>query len=559
MASIDSSSSSSANDRSSSTDETRRVRESYQQKEAETAKKQGQQIRRLTEAHQAEVEALKDQHTREVEDMKGKTRDLVSRRDMQYQKEIDDIRDMHQKQVQRLASDSQDRLARTETGLKDELQQTERTTDTQKKLMQTNYEDQLKGRDMALDEFSSRARDGQQRATQHQAEVMNKVNDEKYRVLSKDRDERVADLQRSLDVNRRAKDSEIKRLQHQQQLDIDRLGSKDKITLSEERENSGLMLEQQREALNHGMKETREKFGVEGERQRAEMEKARDELYDKVSQRVDNEVNVLQAKGTRLEGDQSRQRIKTERETARQLSDLRDNMQANIEHLEQARTDTVEMASRRTHHDIDTVNKSNAQLMHGQNQFYQDKIAMDTLRGDERFDNARLEDQKTLAQTKTSSDNRYEKLRGSNDIEQAKMRNYFERAAAQMKENFDNTLRDMRDRNKRDQDGLFSQFAKQAQDNDTKFQTKLTDLNNKYERQIAELNEGRIKDIKDEKEVGTRQKTEVAKKADLDIRAQAAQYEYRIGKIEEQHRKEIDSINRRHEETLANLTKSRQG
>ncbi len=52
MSSIDSSSSSS--DRSAQTDEARRVRETYQQREADNAKKQGQQIKRLTEAHAAD-------------------------------------------------------------------------------------------------------------------------------------------------------------------------------------------------------------------------------------------------------------------------------------------------------------------------------------------------------------------------------------------------------------------------------------------------------------------------------------------------------------------------
>jgi hypothetical protein len=48
------------------------------------------------------------------------------------------------------------------------------------------------------------------------------------------------------------------------------------------------------------------------------------------------------------------------------------------------------------------------------------------------------------------------------------------------------------------------------------------------------------------------------KKREAELKAQAAQFETRIAKMQETHRRDIETRQARHQESLANLTKNRQ-
>ncbi|RYZ67937.1 MAG: hypothetical protein EOP05_17085 [Proteobacteria bacterium] len=131
-------------------------------------------------------------------------------------------------------------------------------------------------------------------------------------------------------------------------------------------------------------------------------------------------------------------------------------------------------------------NKTNEEILNRTHRFYQDKLSMEDMRAEERLGNTEANLKKQIAADKTTTEGRFTKLKSFNEVEQGKLRNYFDRATGSMKENFETSLRDMRDRNMRDQQALIQTFQKQAQENDAKLQAKITDVGVKYEKQIAE-------------------------------------------------------------------------
>ncbi|MES2856115.1 MAG: hypothetical protein V4692_09640, partial [Bdellovibrionota bacterium] len=153
---------------------------------------------------------------------------------------------------------------------------------------------------------------------------------------------------------------------------------------------------------------------------------------------------------------------------------------------------------------------------------------------------------------------RAEKLKGSAELEQGKMRAHFDRATMIQKENFDLTLRDLRDTNKREQEKMFTHFATTAQENDVKHQQQMSEVGLKYEKQIAEIQAKHLKELKEHEALVSRQKKELESKGQLEVQTVVGQYENRLSKIEDGHKREIDQLHRKHQETLANLTKNRQ-
>jgi hypothetical protein len=145
-------------DRNNQDEKLRRARESYQQNEVENTKKQKSEIRKLTENHQAEIQALQDAHTKQIEDFKAKATDSFTRRDMSYQKDMDEMREMHREQLRRLAFEADTKNNRTEETYKGELERTQHRGQIQAEQLRGSFEGQVRERDQKLEEFTERNR-----------------------------------------------------------------------------------------------------------------------------------------------------------------------------------------------------------------------------------------------------------------------------------------------------------------------------------------------------------------------------------------------------------------
>jgi hypothetical protein len=548
----------SASDRNSQDDSLRRTRETYQQKETETAKQNGKKVKQISESHQAEIDQIKQEHERQLEDLKTKTKDAFSRRDMEYQREIDEMRDMHTKQLQRLATDSDSKTERTRQALKAEVERTRTTSEQQRDLLKNTYEDQLVAKDKQLADYSVNSRKIQQESSGQLKERMNNTHKKEIDLLTKDRDQQLLQAERDEQNLRRSKDLQVKATVRSKENEVNRLQTMNQVMLKNEKENARQTAEEQRAELQYGIQKNRERYDKAAQEIRNENVSARDDLSKTVNDRLNDQVISLKAKNTSLKNENVRQRVKLENEKDREVRNVKDALGANIENLEHVRRETLTAANASVHGEIDKINRKSEDAIKNNNQFHNERKSMDDLRNEERYSRTKFDLTKTLDNEKISNEARFDKLKNFNELEQGKMAAYFERASASMKDNFETTLREMRDRNKRDQEQMFSSFTKQAQETDQKFQQKIADVSLSYEKKIADLQENHLKASKDQNAIAERQKNEVAKKADIELKTQASQYEYRISKLQDKHKAELDAANRKFEETLANLTKTRQ-
>ena len=75
--------------------------------------------------------------------------------------------------------------------------------------------------------------------------------------------------------------------------------------------------------------------------------------------------------------------------------------------------------------------------------------------------------------------------------------------------------------------------------------------------QIQELKENQAKQMADQVALSTKEKKQLTDQKNVEMQRQASQYENRIAKLEETHRREVDGINRRHEESIVSMTRSK--
>jgi hypothetical protein len=548
----------SASERSGNGDEVRRTRETYQGRETENAKKQSKQLKNLSEAHNEEILQLQEDHQKQLAELKDKTSEAISRRDIQYQKEMDELREMHNKQLQRVSQDAETKMARSEEASKEEKERGEKISQQQRDILKGSYESQLRDRDKHFEDYSANATKTQSEDLKRSRGRQQEVHDKELYTVIKDRDDRIASQQRSTSDRIKYKDEQLKDLEKSRQNEKARLLANHEVSLRNAGENEVSMAENSREVLKDGIRRNREYYERKVDKMQEENEGSRTRLSESVNDRINNHLTQVEGDFQKLKDDQPRMRVKYEQQKSRELNNLRDSLGDNIRQLEDVRGQTVEASNGKTKVEIERINKANDEFIGRTNKFFQDKISMENSRSDERQLRSELDHKKQLSNEQISNKSRFEKLKNASETDQGKMRAFFERSAGSMRENFENTLRDMRERNKRDQEQMFAQFSKTAQENDEKFQQKVNEISGRYERQLVDTEEVHAKEMKDQQTVADRQRAELQKKADTDIKSQASQYQYRLAKTEDLHKRENDQLEKRHQESLANLTKNRQ-
>ena len=547
----------SASDRNNQGDDIRRTREAYQKREAEQAKQQGQQVKHLTESAQAELEGVKTDHQKQMEDLKQKTRDALSSRDLQYQKEIGDLRDMHQKQLQRIAGDAESKLDRNDVTLKGELVRQEQISGQQREVLKGHYEDQLKEKDASFSDFATTEHSQSQKANEDIKSRMSKAHEQEVKSIVTDRDTRIDNDQRDLREYRRNSEAQTKNTDRQHKVEVSRLNDNFEHSLREESDSHQMTADENRLQMQKGLQKNRDRFEKAAETLREQSEASRDEVAGTVGGRMGNRLRTVEDENRRLKADATRTDVKYRQEKSRELGDLRDSMSNNISGLEKARKETLDSVNDRAQKIVSDKTKEKDESLYATHRFYQEKIAENGTLQEARLSQAKNENEKVLGHEKVSSNNRFSRLKNSSDIKEGQLRNYFDRSASVMKDTFETTLHDMRDSNQKDQRSMLSQFTKQSQESDSKLQQQISDVGNKYELQIAQIKEDHSKELKDQQGGANRLRKEVEKKSDLELKTQASQYEYRLAKMQEMHERQLDGQRQKHEETLANLTKSR--
>ncbi len=547
----------SADKRNSQDDAIRRARETYQERESEQAKRHSQELKNITEAHRAELLELQELHNRQMDELKSKTQDAMSARDMKYQKEIGELREIQQSTLRRQAQDAESRSRELDKTLRGENQRLAQTKDQQKQLMEGQYKDQLQQKDRQFEELSTNARVGSQKANAETTKKMAEAHEKEMQLVANDRARLLEQSTRDRENLRRVKDVQISDLEREKRIQNDRMSTMQEANLREQSEYHRQSLEQARGAFDHAIKKNRDRYQEAEQKHAIENRGAFDAFKEDVSERINNRLTVGEAANQHLKNELVRQQADMQRKKNIEVQNVRDAMQGNIEQLEAARRETVAAANKEASENIGKAQKRSEEMMGRTNRFYQDKIVTDKMTANERYDRAKTDFNMQRQHSESTSKNRLEKLKSQSERDEVMLRGFHENSLTAQRENFDVSLRDLRERNKRDQDSIFQSFSDQALEREAKFQSKLTDVNRKYEKQLQDARDTSQKSLKAAGVVSDREKKQLLEQKNLEIQRQASQYENKLAKAEETHRRELDQLTRRHQESLENLTRAK--
>jgi hypothetical protein len=545
----------SASNRSNGEESLQRARETYSSRESEETKKHKQEIKRLLEAHNNEILKLQEEHTKNLDELKEKSKDLVTSHDMKYQKDIDELREMHQKQLSRNMQESDAKVRMTQEGYSGQDQHAKQITDRQRDILIKNYENELKQKDEKLSQVTLQSKDKIQDSNNNTKKLFTEQYEKDLKLVSDDRDRKVEEGHSQFERLRVSKDSQLNQANHAKELERNRLVTDFENNLTIEKEDRKASDGVVKQEFDAALLKNRDKYQKALDKNAQGFENIRDGIDSKISGRIDGEVKQLKVENQKLKADNRRDLIMSGKQKNIEIGHVIDDYSKNIEIAEKGRDQFVDDVNKKTHKQFEELNKKNDETVYGTSKYYKETIDMNAAKTKEKETNLQSLHETQISHNETQNNARFGKLRNVSEIEQQRLKTYYDNSSQSMHENFDERLNQVRTKNKEDQDSLFSNFNKKAQDNDRQFQEKLTDMTTKYESEISNMNDKHIKDMKDLRAENDRRLKEQTKFDQEEIEKQKSQLTYRLAKVDELHKKDISDINKRHEQSLATLSK----
>lgn len=547
----------SADKRSQQDEALRRARETYQERDVDQAKKHSQEIKRLNEVHQTELRQMEEAHSRQMDDLRERTREAISTRDMRYQKEIEDLRSLHQNQVRKAAVEAEQKQKLTEDTMRQQMEKSSLIKDRQAAEQKRQYESQLGKSQNDYFEGLNQTRDSAQKSISGQREKLNEAHKKEMEIVRGDRDRRLDQAQRDYRAMRTSKDRQLGDLENNKRRTEQRLSKVHMEALSNQSAEHAGNLQNAREQFQDGIENNRARYEKALQKHTDANSLSSESFRNTIQDRIENEVDSAGAENRRLKNELVRQQESLNRQKNREVSNTRAAMSENIESLERDRLETVKISNARNAKVVSNVIREKDQQLMTSNRNFQDKIEMERTKAKEHMGNTKVQHEREIAAKELQVMNRETRLKDMNQREEVYLKDFYNDSLSANRENFESSLREIREQNKRDQGLIFQNFSKASNERELKFQEKLLELNQRHQNEVDRLKAEQQSLLKNQNAIAEREKKALTEQKSVEMQRQASQFENRIAKLEESHRRELDGLKRRHEESLVNMTRQK--
>lgn len=547
-----------SSDRSRQTDELRRTREEYENREAENAKKQKKEIRRLTERHSQDVKEITDSYENRIDGFQEKSRQTMTKRDENHREQVDQIRSMYHEQLRRKTEDSEANQKTLRTTLSSELGKQGSIKDQQRNELERNFRDALRERDQQLVEHTEKSREVVKSSLTDRTEKMNSKHEKELEAIAQDRDRKIYEMQKNSGEQKSYFAGELKAQERRAASEKGRIESNWKSIVEDQAALNSTVLDNRNQLLKAERDALRENFQVKMGDEQLKNETLRENLTEVVGERMDRQIRrsayeLGKAQNEKVQGDLVSNRMrKIEKENIvnayeARMQDLRyqkDQTQVVAKDLASKRIGEMADKSERILRDANRRNKDERQMASAQNREERSRLITDGAT--------------KVQRAEERADTMIGNIKNASNETQLVQNKYYQRNLDQMKESYIEELSAQREA----QLGTLAKIRTSMEDKmrtqDTKNQNKLETVVKNYEDKLKGLQESHTAEL-------ARLKTQYESRADqrdkshgFESESVARKYQLRLAQQQEEHQKEIDRVQRRHHETLADMN-SRMG
>jgi hypothetical protein len=540
----------SPSDRANQTDEIRRVREEYEEKEASSTKRKNREIRSMNERHEAELQTVRENYEKQLEGIRSKHREILNERDQKYTDEARRIRDLYLESLQRKTTDDDSEKSSMRRAYQTELEKERKVHEQQRENLERNFKDTINAREQDTESRTRESNSKMQDGLKERTEKLNQKHEKELHALMGDRDTALLQARRDVDNARSEYASRAKKLQAQQEMQLDRRDA----AIMNVKQNLEGQYQTIMESRDAALKEEREHMRNDF-RKKTEGETARiNKLNEGYAQQVDNRTNVLLNKA-KNQADQA----KTEMALNKLASEKR--LELGMRHLQRAYQDKY-----------DDLNKQKDEIFVKANEVAKDRVVKVVDRSEklmgEQSRRARLEQE--LARSKTheamdqaeelhkqqltnlenKSDKRIRHLLKDSQMLQTEMTRNGEENVEKLKNIYSEKIENQREAQLQSIKDLYSRMDKKLKDTEAQLTRRHEEAVEVYEAKIDSLEAQKRRELARQAQVFASRDKLKDKANQQVLESLDIKYKDKLAVQEENHRKELERVEKRSQEQI---------
>lgn len=543
----------SSSDRSRHTDELRRTREEYENREAEGVKKQKKELRRVQEKHSQEVQDITDNYEGRIDAVQAKSRETITKRDEAHREQVDQIRNMYREQLRRKTEDNESNSKVLRQTLNAEMNKQEAIKDQQRSELERNFRDALNERDAQFAEHSERSRTQIKDSLVDRTDKLNQKHDREVEALAQDRDRKIFDMQKNQGDQKSHYEARLRDQERRARSDRERVDSNWRSIVEDQAAINSTVLENRNQLLKAERDALREDFRVRADGEALKNDQIRDNIKAEVGERLDRQVrranyDLRKANSEKIQADLvHNRRSKIERDNIVQ------SYEARMRDLEGQVQGSQEQSRELTRRRIGDMADKSEKLLRETNR--RNRGDQDLQQSKYREDRARLiaEGEAKVNRAEERADtivNRVKKATNDSQVVQSK---YYQTNLEQLKDSYAEQLGAQREAHLDSLAKIRMGMEAKMRSQDAKAQARTEALVQNYEAKIKAMDEQHVAELKRIKDASDSRIEQRDKNHRFETEAVAQKYEVRLSQQAESHQKEIERVQKRHEETMADI------
>ncbi len=541
-------------DRANYDERVRDMKEDYEQREAENAKRRARDLKRIQQKHDEEVAAVREDFDRRLADIRSRSKEGFSEQEMDHQKKIEEVRELYKEQLRKKAEENEFNIREWRKATEGEKAHKSRADQNREQHYMEQHQKELAKKD----EVFSRAKN------QYDESLDETVSDNRRKLLT-------------------AHEREIQALNKSWQNDKERA----ELDKEEMRKAYGSTIGQKEQELRYkdaywnnrfqdlATKEAAQEEGGETQSQLLQSENARIQkrfrealdkrseqmgdtegyLRNSLEERVNSQVRSKQSEIERLKG-KLNNTITTDRrlreverrnlinDYEEKLKMLGKNNEENKEVLMELSQDRIEKALEKKESASRLVDRDHRERMaHMRTEFRDGLDAIEQHRNHE------------VERVKGQADRQVEIFQNK-AANETKMLNQFQYDSLEsLKDNYSERLTQEREFNASRFSKMNRDIQEKFKNSEEKFTRRLDNTVRDYEARLENMRYNHQKDMQSLKQEYDRRLKAKDKGTDLEKDTLVTKYEQKIAQLNDQHDQNLERVRDRHREDVTNLTK----
>ncbi len=540
-------------DRSNQTDEVRRAREDYENKEAENTKKKNKEIKSLNEKKDQELDKVRDQYNEQLETLRNRHNEQIDERDKRHAEDISKMRDLYADSLRKKSTDEVREREASRSAYEGEIKKEKEISEEQKSEQERGFKKSLSDFDRALGDNQNRSIRVQQQGLQERSDHLNNKHAGEMKSVTEDRDRRVAELRHTLDDTKMTYEDLLVKEARDHRAESDRRTSAFETIYTNQEHNNSEMISSRDAILAESRLSNNRKIGEKIQNETDKMTALREKYADQMDNRTGAMVREARAEVSRAKNDQALESVTGKRMRDLDHEHLVSAYQAREEDLQRQKNEVFDKANEVARDRISTVLGKNEKIMNEANR--RNRLDQNTqeMKSREAFAQQENVHKDQILLTNNRADQRVHKVLTATNAVQKNITEQNQENLENVKHNYSDSLQNQREAQLESMKTIYSRMDQKLRDLEAHLLKKHDDAVEYYETKIDETENQHKKDTQRMNQLFETKFNQREKAFKMEEDSLEKKYEQKMAIQDDVHQKDLNRMEKRHQEQVQSI------